>query len=197
MYSSAGEKCIFINIIKTCINPQNENGLTADSRWGVMHRFKAMYWNLTFFLRCMHAFTCRWRNYSFCKTKSQTCINMYPIGSFARKDMNTIVITPVTFIHLDRQALLQMIKGVSYRAAVAFQVSTQANGSGGLKRLSARGGAAYGIPRNRLIFLHSEPTRITWDLPIRSPWDGMYTDGVKSNSEMGRNKSIREGTEEK
>lgn len=105
--------------------------------------------------------------------------------------MDIVVITPATFIHLDGQALLQTIKRVSYRATVAFQVSTQANGSGGLKRLSARGGAAYGIPRNWLIFFHSEPMRITWDLPIRSPWDGMYTDGVKSDSETGRNKSIR------
>lgn len=104
-----------------------------------------------------------------------------------------MVITPATFIHLDGQALLQMIKGVSYRATVASQVSTQANGSGGLKRLSARGGAAYGIPRNWLIFFHSEPMRITWDLPIRSPWDGMYTDGVESNAEMGRNKSVGGG----
>lgn len=101
-----------------------------------------------------------------------------------------MVITPAIFIHLDGQALLQMIKGVSYRTTVAFQVSAQANGSGGLKRLSARGGAAYGIPRNWLIFLHSEPMCITWDLPIRFPWDGMYTDGVKSDSEMSRNKSI-------
>lgn len=84
-------------------------------------------------------------------------------------------------------------KGVSYRAAVAFQVPTQAKGSGGRKRLSARGGAAYGTPRNWLMFLHSEPMWITWDLPIRSPWDGMYTDGIKSDSEMGRNKSVRAG----
>lgn len=86
----------------------------------------------------------------------------------------------------------KQFKEVSYLATVAFQVSTQANGSGGLKRLAARGGAAYGIPKNWLIFFHSEPTWITWDLPIRSPWDGMYTDGVKSDSEMGRNKSIQE-----
>lgn len=107
--------------------------------------------------------------------------------------MNIVVFTPATFIHLDGRGLLQMTKGVSYLARVAFQVSTQANSSGGLKRLSARGGAAYGIPRNCLIFLHSEPMRITWELPTRSPWDGMYTVGVKFGSEMGRNKSNRGG----
>lgn len=49
------ENVFCINIINTCMNTQNENGLTGDSRWKVMHRFKAMYWN-AFFLgdACMH-----------------------------------------------------------------------------------------------------------------------------------------------
>lgn len=41
-----------------------------------------------------------------------------------------------------KQVLLWMITGIPYRATVAFQVFSQANGSGGLNRLSTRGGAA-------------------------------------------------------
>lgn len=76
-----------------------------------------------------------------------------------------------------------------HRAMVAFQDSSQVNGAGGRNRFSATGGAAYGIPRNQLTLLHSAPMRIARDLPINTPWDGMFTE-VTPGSEIGRNKSI-------
>lgn len=60
---------------------------------------------LPIFLRCLHALKYRWSNYSFCETKSQTCINLYPIASFERQDMNIMVMIPATFTHLNGQAV--------------------------------------------------------------------------------------------
>lgn len=60
----------------------------------------------------------------------------------------------------------------THRGLVAAQGPVQFKGSGALKRLSARGGAAYGTPRNWSTCLHAGPTWMAWDLPSSWPWGG-------------------------
>lgn len=61
---------------------------------------------------------------------------------------------------------------------VASQDPVQLKRPGAQKRLSARGGAAYGTPRNWSTCFHEVPTWMAWDLPSSRPWMGMVTEGA-------------------
>lgn len=80
-----------------------------------------------------------------------------------------------------------------YLGLVASQEPVQFEGSGARKRLSARGGVAYGTPRNWFTCFHAEPTWKAWDLPSSWPWVARGTEGADAASKRSRGTPREQG----
>jgi hypothetical protein len=72
-----------------------------------------------------------------------------------------------------------------YLGLVASQDPVQFKGSGAWKRLSAKGGVAYGTPRNWSTCFQEVPNWMAWDLPSSWPWVAMDTEGANSERRRG------------